>query len=183
MACQEASPEVIRTKAFLDDTDSINIIILTKGNSDRNGEKPFPEKSLIDSVGKYIKERALFNIQERICILGPDYKRIDLEVAVKPLLLNESSIVIERIKTRLISFLDPEIGGQFGKGFDFGEEIFISDIAGTIENIEGVDYVEEITLKKLIGENIVDEVSAGGWISMENNALPYPGNIEIIITN
>ena len=179
---REASPEVIKTKAYLDDTNRINVIILTDRFSDMKSEKPLPEKSLIDSVGKYIKERALFNIQERIYIFGPEYKRIDLEVAVKPLKINESSIVIEKIRSTFMSFLDPEKGGKNGKGYDFGEEIYISDIAGTIENIEGVDYVEEIILKKIIGENIVDEVSAGGWISMENNALPYPGNIEIKIT-
>lgn len=179
---REASPEVIRTKAFLDDTNRINVIILNDRFSDTRNEKPFPEKSLIDSVGKYIKERALFNIQERIYISGPEYKRIDIDVVVKPLLINESSLVIEKLNKELMIFFDPVRGGKYGNGYDFGEKLFVSDVSATIENVDGVDYVEEIILKKIIGENIVDEVSAGGWINMENNALPYPGNIEITIT-
>ncbi len=175
---REASPQVIRAKAMLGDKDKIQVIILTDG---KNGPI-LPEKNLIDSVGKYIKERAFFIIQEKIHILGPEYRRVDLEVTVKPLFVNESSIVIEKIKKRLSNFLDPVRGGKFAKGYDFGEGIYVSDVAANIEEVEGIDYVEELTLKKIIEDNVVAEVSDSGYLSIEKNALPFAGKFEVTIT-
>jgi len=57
--------------------------------------------------------------------LWPEYKRIDSKVTFKPLFVNESSIVIEKIKMKMPYFLDPVRGGKFGKGFDFGEKIYV----------------------------------------------------------
>ncbi len=174
---REASTEVIRSKAFHDDNNRIQVIIL----ADRKSEPPFPEKNLMDSVEKYIRERAFFNIRENIHVSRPEFKRIDSEITIKPLLLNESSIVIEKIKKRLGTLLDPVKGGKFGTGYDFGEKIYVSDIACAIEDIEGVDYVAEIDMNKIIDDKVIEEVSGSGWISLENNALPYSGNIEVKI--
>lgn len=173
----EASPEIIKTKAIIDDKNKIKIIIL----ADRKSPTPLPEKNLMDSVEKYIKERVFFNIREEINILWPEYKRIDSKVTFKPLYVNESSIVIEKVKMKMRTFLDPVRGGKFGKGFDFGEKIYVSGIAAAIEDVEGVDYVEKIILKKINNGNVAGEVSAGGWLIMENNALPYAGDIEVKI--
>ncbi|HEY9246582.1 MAG TPA: putative baseplate assembly protein, partial [Candidatus Methanoperedens sp.] len=175
----EASTEVLRAKCVTDKKNRINIIILP----DRKDEAPLPEISLKDSIGKYLKERAFFAIREKIYVLGPDYKRIDSETTVRPLLLEESSIVSERIKSRLRTFFDPVRGGRYGKGYDFGQKIYLSEVAAVIEDIEGVECVEDLILKKIVGDNIVEEVSGSGRIDMEKNALPRAGNIEVKIGN
>ncbi|PWB50737.1 MAG: putative baseplate assembly protein [Candidatus Methanoperedenaceae archaeon] len=173
---REASPEVIRSKAFLDHENRIYVIIL----ADRKSDTLLPEKNLMDSVEKYIRDRAFFNIRENIHVLRPEYIRIDSEVTVKPLLINESSIVMENVKNRLRTFLDPVSGGKYGTGYDFGERIYVSDIACVIEDTEGVDYVGDINVKKII-DDMIEDISGSGWISFEDNALPYSGNIEVKI--
>lgn len=172
---RETSPEIIRAKAFLDNTNNIKIIILT----DKKNEDSF---SLMNSVSEYIKGRALFTIREKIQILEPEYRRIDSQVTVKPLFINESSLVVERIELRLSDFFNAIKGGKNGKGYDFGEEINVSEVAAVIEDVEGVDYVEEIILKQMIDDNVIGEVSGGGRLFIDNNALPYAGNIEVKIT-
>ncbi len=174
---REASPDVKKAKCFMDEKNDINIIIL----SDNKEGAHLPDRRLMDSIEKYLKERALFTIREKIRICGPEYIRIDSEITVKPLLLSESLIISEKIKTRLKTFFDPVKGGQYGKGYDFGQEIYLSEVAAVIESIEGVDYVEELILKKVIEDKVVKEVSGSGWIRIEKNSVPYAGNIEIMI--
>lgn len=175
---KEASPEVIKAKAILDYAGKIHIIIL----AGKKGEYTAPRKDLMDSVDRYVRDRALFNIRDKINVLWPDYKKINTDITFKPLLLNESPIIIEKIRLRLRSFFDPVCGGKHGNGFDFGEKIFISEIAAAIEDIEGVDYVEEIILKKIADGKVIGEVSDGGWLSMENNALPFAGDAKVRIS-
>ncbi len=174
---REASLDVKKARCIMDEKKDINVIILT----DNKERIHMPDSSLRDSIERYLKERALFTVRERIRISGPDLVRIDPEVTVKPLLLSEASIISDRIKTRLETFFDPVKGGQYGNGYDFGQEIYLSEVAAVIENIAGVDYVEELILKKVIEDKVVTEVSGSGWISIEKNSVPYAGNIEIKI--
>ncbi len=176
---KEASPDVKKARCIMDEKKDIHVIILT----DNKERIHMPDSSLRDSVERYLKERALFTIREKIRITGPDLIRIDTEVTVKPLLLSEGSIISDKIKKRLNTFFDPVIGGQYGNGYDFGQDIYLSEVAAVIEGIEGVDYVEEIILKKVIENNVVEEVSGSGRISIERNAVPYAGKIEIKIRN
>ncbi len=176
---REASPDVKRAKCFVDDKNTINIIILPE----KKVESLLSEISLKDTVEKYLKKRALLTVSEKIQVGFPEYKRIDIDVTVKTRSLSESSIISDKIKSRLKTFLDPVKGGQYGKGYDFGQEIYLSEAASVIDDVEGVDYVEDIKLKKIFKDKVVDEASGRGWISMEKNALPDAGNIEIKIQN
>jgi len=176
---KEASPDVKKARCITDEKKDIHVIILT----DNKERIHMPDSSLRDSVERYLKDRAFFIIREKIRISGPDLIRIDTEVTVKPLLLSEGSIISDKIKKRLNIFFDPVIGGQYGKGYDFGQDIYLSEVAAVIEGIEGVDYVEEIILKKVIEYNVVEEISGSGRISIERNAVPYAGKIEIKIRN
>jgi predicted phage baseplate assembly protein len=174
---REASPDVKKAKCFVDEKNNINIIIIVENKEGTH----LPDRRLIDFIENYLKERVLFTIREKIRIYGPEYIRIDSEIIAKPLLLSESSIISEKIRTRLKTFFDPVKGGQDGKGYDLGQEIYLSEVAAVIESIDGVDYVEELILKKVIEDKVVKEVSGSGWISMEKNSVPYAGDIEIKI--
>jgi hypothetical protein len=174
---REASPDIVRAKCILADKKNIEIIILPE----KKAESFFSQISLIDTVEKYLKKRALFSIVDKIHVYFPEYKTIDVEVFYrpKPESLSEYSIISDRIKSRLKLFLDPVNGGQYGKGFNFGQKIYLSELASVIDDVQGVDYVEEVTLKKLIHNKVVDKASGRGWISIEEKALPYAGNIEV----
>jgi hypothetical protein len=171
----EASQYVARAKCLSEDG-KITIIIVPKYGDDT----PFPDAGLLDLVEKYLKKRAFVTIVDRIEVVGPDYKIINVNIKVKPTSISESIIVSERISIRLKTFLHPLKGGSNGGGWDFGQDIFISKMAAVIEDLEGVDYVKEIKLKKFDKEK-TETASGVKQILIEPNALPCAGNINVII--
>lgn len=131
-------------------------------------------------VERYLKDRVFFLILNKIEVIGPDYKEITIDLKFKPLITTGSTIVMDRIKKRLELYLHPLQGGHNGKGWEFGQDIFISKIAAVIEGIEGVDYITDIKLTKDEKEKI-DKKSGVEHIRIEPNALPCCGNINVTI--
>jgi hypothetical protein len=143
----EASQDVAKAKCILAPSRNINILIVPESSE----AAPFPDAGLIDTVEKYLKERALLSIRgELIEVVGPEYETINIDLTFKIIqdLASEYNMVNEKIKERLRTFLHPLKGGQNGEGWDFGQGIFISEVAAVVEAIEGVDYITEITLTK-----------------------------------
>ena len=129
----------------------------------------------------YLKERAFFTIVYKIKAIGPDYTQINACVKVKPVSLKESTIVLERVEKKLKTFFHPLKGGPMGKGWDFGQNISISQVAVVIEGIEGVDYVNEIELTERLSGQEKEELSGLENISIEPDALPCAGIINVKI--
>lgn len=171
----ESSQYVARAKC-IPDNDRINVIIVPKFDS----AAPLPDIGLLDMVERYLKDRVFFLILNKIEVIGPDYKEITIDLKFKPLSTTGSTIVMDRIKKRLELYLHPLQGGHNGKGWEFGQDIFISKIAAVIEGIEGVDYITEIILTKDEKEKI-DKKSGVEHIRIEPNALPCCGNINVTI--
>ena len=66
--------------------------------------------------------------------------------------------VLAAVKTALGGFLHPLTGGPDARGWPFGRDVFISDVASLLESIDGVDYVETLTLL-LDGTPVGDHVA------------------------
>jgi hypothetical protein len=171
----ESSQYVARAKC-IPDNERINVIIVPKYDS----AAPLPDIGLLDMVEKYLKNRAFFLILNRIEVTGPDYKQINVDVKFKPLFTSGSTIVLDRIKKRLELYLHPLKGGHNQKGWEFGQDIYISKIAAVIEGIEGVDYVTEIIFTKDENEKIGEKTGVE-HIRIKPNALPCCGNINVTI--
>ena len=172
----EASQYVARARCMLKN-DTIAVIIVPE----YEGEAPLPDSGLLKSVEVYLKERAFFTIVYKIKAIGPDYTQINACVKVKPVSLKESTIVLERVEKKLKTFLHPLKGGPMGKGWDFGQNISISQVAVVIEGIEGVDYVNEIELTERLSGQEKEELSGLENISIEPDALPCAGIINVKI--
>lgn len=104
--------------------------------------KPQPSKGLLEIIRDYVREKALGNIFSDIHVIGPKFKEIRIKANVKPKLPEESSIVERRIIKELEAFFHPLTGGKQGKGWDFGRDVYISEVYAVIERTEGVDRVE-----------------------------------------
>lgn len=142
----EASQNVAKTECILQPS-RINIIIVP----DSNEAAPLPDAGLIDSVERYLKERALFIIRDdKIEVVGPEYETIDIDLEAEIVrdFASETNIVKEKIEDRLRKFLHPLKGGQNGEGWNFGQGIFISEVATVVKAIDSVDLINNITLKK-----------------------------------
>jgi hypothetical protein len=144
----EASQDVVKAKCIPEAGGKIYIIIVP----DRDEETPLPESGLIDTVERYLKERALVTIRssDRIEVTGPRYEKIDVFVTVTLKPFVESVNARERITEELRTFLHPLKGGQHGEGWDFGDGIFISEVAAVVESLDGIDYITDIKLEKYL---------------------------------
>ncbi len=172
----EASQYVAKARCMLKN-DTITVIIVPEYED----KAPLPDSGLLNLVEMYLKERAFFTILHKIKAIGPDYTQINAYVKVRPVSLKESTIVLERVEKRLKTFLHPLKGGHMGKGWDFGQNISISQVAVVIEGIEGVDYVNEIELTERLSGQEKKEMSGLENILIEPDALPCAGIINVEI--
>lgn len=172
----EASQYVSRARCMIKN-DTITVIIVPE----YEGEAPLPDSGLLNLVEMYLKERAFFTILHKIKAAGPDYTQINVYVKVRPVSLKDSIIVFERVEKKINTFLHPLKGGPMGTGWDFGQNISISQLAAVIEDIEGVDYVYEIELTEGLSGQGKEELSGVEHLLMEPDALPCAGIINVEI--
>jgi hypothetical protein len=132
--------------------------------------KPQPSRALLRRIGDYLKEKALGTILENVYVIGPGFEEIGITAMVKPLLPEESSIVERRIISNLEAFFHPLTGGESGAGWEFGRNVYISEVYAVIEGTEGVDYVISAAFTGKSGED---------YIEVGDNSLGYSGTHDI----
>jgi hypothetical protein len=172
----EASQYVAKARCMLKN-DTITVLIVPE----YEGKAPLPDSGLLNSVEMYLKKRAFFSILPKIKAAGPDYTEINAYVKVRPVSLKESIIVLERVEKKLKTFLHPLKGGPIGKGWDFGQNVSISQFAAAIEDIEGVDYVSEIELTEGFSDQEKEELVGLEHLLIEPDSLPCAGIINVEI--
>lgn len=179
LAC-EASQNIIEAKCFISGWAEIKIIIVPRSEENT----PLPNIGLINNVRNYLEKRCLVTLRNSIKIVGPEYRIIDIEITAKPNSPDEYAIVIECVKRRFDTYLHPVNGSQDCTGWKLGQNIFISEVANIIEDIDGVDYVEDLVLKKIVSGKTIEEASntTKGWINIEDHALPFGRNVNVTIT-
>jgi hypothetical protein len=83
----------------------------------------------------------------------------------------ESSMVERRIIKALEEFFHPLTGGEQKKGWNFGRDVFISEIYAVIERTPGVKYVKKAWF--------TDETRELEPIEIADNSLVYSGTHNI----
>ncbi|MGB9939414.1 putative baseplate assembly protein [Methanosarcina sp.] len=170
----EASQYVAKAKCYADKKEDnmypIKVLIVPKSEE----ETPYPETGFINLIEEYLKERALITISDKISVQSPNYEKVDVDIFFKRISSAQSDIVENRIRERVKRFLHPLKGGQHGEGWDFGQSIFTSEIAAVVEELEGVDYVTKICLKKRdLNKCGIDTMP------MDKYSLPSAGEITV----
>lgn len=135
----------------------ISVIILP---TEQTEQKHLPD--LIAAVQRYLEDRRLLTTY--VHVVGPIY----LTVAIKTKLVLKRDVLLpgERAQSAMVArntgdshddirqkvvdavkkFLDPRQGGQNGKGWPFGRNVFVSELYELLDQLPGVDYVTEIAL-------------------------------------
>ena len=112
--------------------------------------KPVPSFQLKHKVKEYIKAQCSNIISpypEHIYVDGPIYVEVILEVIIYVKSIDSAPSVKNEGYTQLKAFLHPLTGGYEGRGWEFGRMPFLSDFFPILEGIEGVDYVESLSMK------------------------------------
>ena len=94
----------------------ISVIIVPRSSDD----KPVPSSELLERVRKYLEERR--QPDSELCIVGPPYVRLDVDVEVALKGFDEMNNVQRELQSLLRRFLHPLVGGLSGQGWQFGQE-------------------------------------------------------------
>ena len=78
------------------------------------------------------------------------------------------------MRARLTRFLHPLTGGRDGRGWDFGEAVYLSDVAALIEDTPGVDAVRFLQL-------MVGQASAATACPSSRSSWSPPANSQLKI--
>ena len=148
---KESSPAIGFVRAIPNRNDAgrtvsgwVTLIIIPESTDSR----PYPSFGLREHVQQYIMARMPADVAalSRILITGPHYFAVDVTATIASIDPSDAGIVEERVRAAIEAFLHPLHGGPEGRGWELGRDVFLSDVAANIEQVEGVDYAQEIRL-------------------------------------
>ena len=151
----------------------ITVMIIPHSQEDR----PYPSYGLRQEVAAYLAARAPADIAGagRINLVGPDYFPIDVLATVAPITDSQAGAVEKAAQAALADFLHPLRGGPGGNGWDLGRPVFLSDVAAVLENVAGLDFVEELSLG-------LNGVPQGDSIAVPESSIVVAGTITLKLT-
>ena len=105
-------------------------------------------------------------------VIGPTYLPVGVNVTFVPTGIEAAAPAMTGIASALAAFLQPLTGGPGGTGWPFGRGVYLSDLAGIVESVPGVDYV---TLLQLV----VGGTPVGDFAAVPNDQIVAAGPLTI----
>lgn len=147
---REASQAIARTKCLPTfnrgkyKTGWVTVIIVP----DSKDARPLPSPQLRQRVEKYLLERAsnVASFPKQIKVIPPAYVAIRVLADIYPLTIDLAPQVESDAISSLQRFLHPLTGGYGSVGWEFGRFPCLSDFYRLLEEIDGVDHVENLSL-------------------------------------
>lgn len=100
--------------------------------------------SVHERTQQYLDERRL--LATRLEIHSPEYVPVAVSVRIKTKKESIDSQVLNNVENRLYQYLNPLIGGMEGIGWSFGRSLSVSEIFAVLQDVSGVDYIEDVIL-------------------------------------
>ncbi|MBV9815022.1 MAG: putative baseplate assembly protein [Alphaproteobacteria bacterium] len=172
---REASPEVARARCLpITGPDGTGergwiTLVVIPGSVD---PAPMPTPGLLAEVAAELEARVPAAIVGQIVLAPPTYTPVGVRADIVPHHADEAALVEARLRERLTAFLHPLTGGSAGTGWDFGQPVYLSQIAALVEQTEGVDFVPLLQL-------IVDDGVAGDMVAISSGALVTQGDHQL----
>lgn len=150
---REIAPEVCKVKC-LPTTDSsfesnragwVTIIVVPYDLKPR----PLPNQELLTLIRNYLEQNCLTSLvteQPQINLIGPSYLGIGVDTTIVYDSIESAKVIENEVKERLTEFFHPLIGGGDNQGWDFGRNIYISEIYEVISKVPGVNYVANLSI-------------------------------------
>lgn len=99
---------------------------------------------MLSSLDTFFKERRTLTTRHHV--VAPEYVPFTIRAVVKL----HPDYLLERVeiaaRTRFYNFLHPVYGGAEGSGWQFGRDVFVSEMIQILDGTEGVDYVRDLEL-------------------------------------
>ena len=135
LAQRNFKPENMDTFA----TGHISLVVVPQVKTDENNSH--------QELMQFLEGRKL--LTTRLHIVEPDYVSISIEAE---LILKDGAKeeeLKEKARKEIKDFFDPLNSGKYweGKGWPFGRSIYLSEIYKLLDDLSGVDYVENVIIK------------------------------------
>lgn len=116
----------------------VSVIILPRSETepDLSGQ--------ITTVKNALTPKLLLTTQ--LHVVGPQFVPVGIKATVVPLPDELEPVLQQRVVDAVKNFLNAHTGGEDGKGWPFGRNVFISEMYSLLDQLPGVDYVTAITL-------------------------------------
>jgi hypothetical protein len=118
----------------------MSVVIVPKASADTS--RPLPDDDLLQAVHNYLEQRRLLTTQ--VHVVAPRYYTVEVKVTASIKADVIPSDVLTRAVSRLKTFLHPLLGGEDGKGWPFGRNVFISELFSLLDKLPGIDYVSKV---------------------------------------
>jgi hypothetical protein len=174
LAC-EASPEVARARCLpITGPDGHGergwvTLVVIPNSADR---APMPTAGLLQRVSAELMARVPAAIVGQVTLIPPSYSPVSVRAEIVPRHADEAALVEARIRECLAAFLHPLTGGLNGAGWDFGQPVYLSQIAALVDATEGVDCVPLLQL-------MVNDGVAGDVVTIDQGALITEGDHQL----
>lgn len=136
--------------------------------------QPLASPQLQRSVVLELARCAPAGIAGGIQVVPPSYVPVGVRAEILPLRAEDAGRVEALVRARLLHFLHPLAGGRDGRGWDFGQSVYLSDLAALIEDTPGVDAVRFLQL-------MVGQVVHGDNVPVEPHQLVAAGDSQLMI--
>lgn len=128
----------------------VSVVIVPRAST--SGQPPIADKILRDKVYAYLAPRCL--LTTRLHVASARYLKIAVNITAYAFADQDEKKVKSRIEARLDANFHPLTGGPSGRGWPFGQAIYVSDLYALLDGVEGVDYVvPKATKRELIAIN------------------------------
>lgn len=139
--------------------------------------KPQPSLEMRRVVQRYVAEHCANTVAapQHIFVAGPVYAEIEVLADLVVATIAAAARVEQEARAKLADFLHPLTGGPTDTGWEFGQGLSASDVYVLLEQIEGLDHVENLSFSRA-GVTYTDLVAIGA------NELVAGGTLQINVT-
>ena len=127
---------------------------------------PAPSEATLRTVCAYLNERRLLTCE--VYVAPPTYQQVSITVSVIADDSADLAQVQRDVDATLLTYFDPQTGGEAGTGWPFGRAIAFSRVFHRVLSVAGVSSVEQLVIT-------VDGVDAPECrdIGLADGALAY----------
>jgi len=134
-------------------------------------------RKVIEEVRDYLDERRLLGT--RLELGEPEYLYVSVEAHVR-IRRGYQKQAAEDIEKKLYQYINPMCGGANGTGWPFGRGLIPSEIHACLQNIQNVDYIEEVKIYP-VDPSTGEKQDAVNRINVPYNGLLCSYSHEVIL--
>lgn len=139
---------------------------------------PQPSDGFKNAVCRHLDKHRLLGTE--IHVIPPDYVKVSVSATVVPMdTFRDDSLIRDNVIKKLNGFLHPIKGGEDGKGWPIGRDVYVSDLYDQIEQVEGVNCVVKLAVS---GDKGVSTDSDGNLLLNSKHACVYSGSHTVKIS-